>query len=1003
MRTLAQAALALLPVLIHAQPVFQWAKTISNAATPGQLGITRHAEVAPDGTIYVTGSVNGPRAIVGDNLVEGSSFLARYDAGGDCLWARNLGGVLALNGNDGAYVVGKFTGSMLFGADNLSAAGQDAYVAKYDANGNKLWAKKMGGALDDGAYSVAVDGLGRVHVTGYFRGTGTFGGTTLVATHDSTGFHATLDANGDFQWAVLAGGFESWDPNFFMFNDLTCDDAGNTYMTGVFSGTASFGASMLSTADFDALYLARFDASGNCTWVHEMGAEYGNDWAMVQRAPTGSIYLFGQFAGSLADFGGGITLNNSAAGWTDTYLAYFDMNGEAQWAQTLAAGTVNQWAQSLDVDDDGDAWVTATSTETSTVGPFSVEYGSYIAEVNASGTVLEAQNMMDGYASLHHVIGASGEHYFNGYFSQAEFDTGSGTNVIAALLDGEEGYFARYEADLSFTWMRRMGLHGMAAEGVSGLATDPAGNVYTAGNFFTTAIICDDTLRAPIAATHIWLNKRDADGDCVWTKQIRCSEPNGMNQTNQATSLARAANGDLILAGYFWGTIDFGPVQLTSAGKQDLFLARFDANGNCLWAIAGGGPGEDAGSSVAIDANGDILLIGWYSGNATIAGTALSSEGFADGFLCRMNANGNGLWCKSFGGSSWDNGYGLALDDAGNAYITGRFTTAATFDALTVNGTGDADLYVAKYDPSGNLSWLTGSTAAGWKQARAIVVGASDQIYITGEFSGELTICTETLMGDPVNLHPFLSCFDMDGALLWQKEFPCGSGSGRALAARPGGDIVATGGFSGTITVGATTINGTGGQEAWISAFNSAGDELWVHGTQGEDFWDLATVSAVVADESTVHAIGSFGDFYFTSLDQDPGNCTLAPGVPGSLSVAPNSSDGFILKFSSAENISPPFNPIACDGTVRLPEHALVDAVTLQPNPVQGFFTVRSARPISASAKVTLRDMTGRLVHAAVSPGPAGLVVDATALRSGPYAITVASAEAQATLRFIKE
>ncbi|MBK8499384.1 MAG: hypothetical protein IPL52_11355 [Flavobacteriales bacterium] len=77
---------------------------------------------------------------------------------------------------------------MDFAGITMTASGQDAFVAKYDTNGQEIWARQMGGAFNDGSYSVAVDGLGRVHVGGYFRGTADFGSTTLVATHDTTGF-----------------------------------------------------------------------------------------------------------------------------------------------------------------------------------------------------------------------------------------------------------------------------------------------------------------------------------------------------------------------------------------------------------------------------------------------------------------------------------------------------------------------------------------------------------------------------------------------------------------------------------------------------------------------------------------------------------------------------------------------------------------------------------------------------------------------------------------------
>ncbi|MBK8499387.1 MAG: hypothetical protein IPL52_11370, partial [Flavobacteriales bacterium] len=120
-----------------------------------------------------------------------------------------------------------------------------------------------------------------------------------------------------------------------------------------------------------------------------------------------------------------------------------------------------------------------------------------------------------------------------------------------------------------------------------------------------------------------------------------------------------------------------------------------------------------------------------------------------------------------------------------------------------------------------------------------------------------------------MNFRAFLSCFDTDGALLWQHDFPATVGSsGASLATRPAGDIVLTGSFSGSMTVGSTTINGVGGQDAWVASFNSAGDNLWAHAMSGTDFWDYAAGSDVTADDQNVHVVGSFGDINFTAFDQ---------------------------------------------------------------------------------------------------------------------------------------
>lgn len=1005
MRALVPALLAPLfaPFALCGQaPAFQWAETVPNVSTPGELANVFDLGVANDGTAYVTGQVNGPRAIVGDFIVPGS-FVARYDASGACLWANGPGGAaIAVNGSNEVYVVGTFFNTMQFGASTLSALGADVFVAKYDANGQPLWARQMGGALNDHAISAAVDGLGRVHVGGFFQGTATFGSTTLVATQDTTGFHATYDADGNFQWAVTAGGFNSNDGTDFR-NSLACDASGNTIMAGNFDDTGTFGATTITATAFDKMYLARFDASGNCTWAHAMGATYGNEPAEVALAPSGNIYLYAGFWGADATFGGTV-LENADESHEDICLAYFNADGDPQWARNVGSSFFNDFPASLDVDDAGNAWVAGTIAYTADFGAITLnEAGTFVAHYDATGTALLAQRPTTA-ALARHALGSNGGHFVCGNFYSALFDMSGGASVSPALLQGEEGFLAHYDSGLGYEWMRRMGLHGSAFDAATSVLTDADGNVYTTGGFTTTAILCDDTLRAPLAATHLWLNKRDADGNCIWTMHIPCSEPTAANQTNTAASLVMDADGYLYFTGGFFGTADFGAVQLASAGSKDIFLAKYDSDGNCVWAIREGGSDRDEGGAVSVDPNGDLVLTGSYRGNATIAGLPLASLGQSDGFLAKYSADGAPLWAKSFGGAEWDNGYDVVVDGAGSAYLTGRYTTSASFDGLVVNGTSYYDYFLAKYATDGALFWVTGSTGDGVQQSNAVTIGGSGQIYITGQFQGTMTMCTETLVGDPAYYWPFVSCYNTEGAVLWQNALPAtGGGYSYAIAPRPSGDIVLAGGFAGTMTVGASTLTAVGGQDAWVAAFNSAGNDLWSHAMIGTDFWDIASVTDVVADDLTVHAVGSYGDVYFTPFDQTGGTLAFDPGDPGSVRFAPNSSDAFTTKFASAENSSPPFEPVGCDGTVQVVEaDAPALALQLAPNPVDRYFILSASEPLT-NATITVRDVTGRELRMIAAHASGMLRIDAGALPSGLYSISVRAAAGSTTLRFVVE
>ncbi|MBK8499148.1 MAG: T9SS type A sorting domain-containing protein [Flavobacteriales bacterium] len=311
---------------------------------------------------------------------------------------------------------------------------------------------------------------------------------------------------------------------------------------------------------------------------------------------------------------------------------------------------------------------------------------------------------------------------------------------------------------------------------------------------------------------------------------------------------------------------------------------------------------------------------------------------------------------------------------------------------------------MAKYDTNGDLSWVTGSTGPGWKQASSIVVGGSGQVYITGQYNGNLTICTSILTGDLLNYYAFLSCLDTAGALLWQQELPATAGSyGASLAARPAGDIVLTGGFSGSMTVGSTTLTGVGGQDAWVASFNSAGENLWAQAMTGADpIWDVAAGAAVAADDQNVYVVGSFGDIYFTAFDQTGGTCAF-DGDPGSVRFAPNSGDAFIVKYGSVENISPPYNPLGCDGTVQIEEaRSPVIDLMIAPNPVAHSFTLTSTAAFDARTRVVVHDALGREVTVPFNVRGSSIEVDASALTPGAYTITLFTSAGTLTRHFAK-
>ncbi|MGC6468655.1 MAG: SBBP repeat-containing protein, partial [Chitinophagales bacterium] len=183
---------------------------------------------------------------------------------------------------------------------------------------------------------------------------------------------------------------------------------------------------------------------------------------------------------------------------------------------------------------------------------------------------------------------------------------------------------------------------------------------------------------------------------------------------DQGYSIALDASGNVYTTGWFAGTVDFDPGagtnNLTAQGSADVFVQKLDPLGNLIWAKSFGGTSADQGYSIALDASGNVYTTGRFRGTVDFdpgAGLAtLTSAGSDDVFIQKLDPLGNLIWAKSFGGTSADYGYSIAVDASGNVYTTGYFQGTVDFDpgAGTNNLTaqGNRDVFIQKLDPLGN-------------------------------------------------------------------------------------------------------------------------------------------------------------------------------------------------------------------------------------------------------------------------------------------------------------
>lgn len=268
------------------------------------------------------------------------------------------------------------------------------------------------------------------------------------------------------------------------------------------------------------------------------------------------------------------------------------------------------------------------------------------------------------------------------------------------------------------------------------------------------------------------------------------------------------------------------------------------------WAFSAGGTLHDKTRGIALDADGNVLLTGEFTGTATFGEYSVTSAGAMDFFVAKVDPRGKFLWVRTGGGEKIDRGYAVATDPAGNCYVTGHFESPeAKFDATTVKSGGDYDLFVAKYDPRGKLVWIHSGGSRGYDYGHGIAADGQGHVFVTGAVVGEGRFAGEKL-GHPGPAHVFCLALDGDGKLLWSHAADgTGSSSGHGVAADRKGNCYIGGYAGGVSTFGGQKIANEAGQDVLVAKFDAKGRLGWLHAGHGS--------SSAMVHELTANADGN--------------------------------------------------------------------------------------------------------------------------------------------------
>jgi hypothetical protein len=329
----------------------------------------------------------------------------------------------------------------------------------------------------------------------------------------------------------------------------------------------------------------------------------------------------------------------------------------------------------------------------------------------------------------------------------------------------------------------------------------------------------------------------------------------GGGSTDEGKAIAVDSSGNTYVTGAFNSTATFGEFSLVSSGSSDIFIAKIDPNGNYLWATRAGGSGTDSGYGIATDSSGNCYVTGAFSSTATFGETTLISSAGFEIFTAKLSANGNFLWAQRGGGNGNDYGRAIATDSSGNCYVTGYIQYGVTFGAISFTGLGAFEVFIAKLDTDGNYLWAIPAGGGSTDYAWGIASDSSGNIYVTGYFNGTATFGTTSLTSVGSS-DVFVAKLDTDGNWLWAKK--AGGSSldvSMAIAIDSSGNSYITGSFWSDFTFGTTSFIGMGGYNSFIAKLDPDGNYLWAKQAGGDD-----------TDRGYGIATNSNGDCYVTGI-----------------------------------------------------------------------------------------------------------------------------------------